>query len=145
MVRGIIFRHIVVRLKNFHPFLVRKLKKFGKHCSTVYHFLSLFVVLNKTIDNIWTQSYKTSFGVITPFFGINYATFLCTNISVEINNKINAKKCFFIVIPTAQNRFIGFKMSFYLITPMPKFWRWHSLFYRIGSCSFISNRYHFQI
>jgi hypothetical protein len=41
---------------------------------------------------IWTQSYKTSFGVITPFFGINYATFLRTNLSVEINAKINTKK-----------------------------------------------------
>ncbi len=27
---------------------------------------------------------KSLFGVITPFFGVNYATFLHTNLSVEI-------------------------------------------------------------
>jgi hypothetical protein len=37
----------------------------------------------------------TSFGVITPFFGLNYATFLRTNLSVEIKAKTNAKKCLF--------------------------------------------------
>jgi len=39
--------------------------------------------------------YKASFGVITPFFCINYATFLRTNLRVEINAKINAKKHLF--------------------------------------------------
>jgi hypothetical protein len=34
----------------------------------------------------------------------------------------------FVVIPRAQNRFIGLKKSFILITPTPKFWRWRSLF-----------------
>jgi hypothetical protein len=43
-------------------------------------------------NTYWTQSYKTSFGVITLFFGVNYATFLLTNLSVEFNAKINAKK-----------------------------------------------------
>jgi hypothetical protein len=41
-----------------------------------------------------TQSYKISFGVITPFLGVNYATFLRTNLSIEINAKINAKNIF---------------------------------------------------
>jgi hypothetical protein len=41
-----------------------------------------------------TQSYKMSYGVITPFFGVNYATFLRTNLSVEIYAKINAKNIF---------------------------------------------------
>jgi hypothetical protein len=69
------------------------------------------------------QSYKTSFGVKTLFFGINYATFLSTNLSLEINAKINAKKMSFVVIPTIQNRFIGLKKLFILIMPTPKFWR----------------------
>jgi hypothetical protein len=30
-----------------------------------------------------------------PFFGQNYGTFLHTNLSVEINAKINAQKCLF--------------------------------------------------
>jgi hypothetical protein len=33
MVRIIIFRDFVVRVKIFHTFLVRMLKKYGKHCS----------------------------------------------------------------------------------------------------------------
>ncbi len=32
-------------------------------------------------------TFKTPFGVITPFFGVNNATFLRTNLSVEINAK----------------------------------------------------------
>ena len=42
----------------------------------------------------WTQSYKTSFVVITPFFGVNYVTFLRTNLCVEIYAKIYAKNVF---------------------------------------------------
>ncbi len=43
------------------------------------------------------------------------------------------QKTSFVVIPTAQNRFIGLKTSFFLITPKPKFWRWRYQFYRIES------------
>jgi hypothetical protein len=59
--------------------------------------------------------------VITPFIGVNYTTFLPTNLSIEMNAKINAKIMSFFVILTAQNRFIGLKKSFLLVTPMPKF------------------------
>jgi hypothetical protein len=45
----------------------------------------------------------------------------------------------FVVIPTAQNRFIGLKKLFFLSMPMPKFWHWRSLFYRIGSRGFFLN------
>jgi hypothetical protein len=58
-----------------------------------------------------------SFEVITPFFDINYATFLSMNLSLEINAKINNKKTSFVIIPTAQNRFIGLKKLLILITP----------------------------
>jgi hypothetical protein len=86
---------------------------------TILLYVILFVTFfcigsHKAIDSsigFWSHSYKTCFGVITPFFGINYATFLGTNLSVEINAKIL----------TAQNRFIGFKKLFILITPTPKF------------------------
>jgi hypothetical protein len=39
-----------------------------------------------------------------------------------------------VVIPTAQNSFIGLKTSFFLITPTPKFWRWRNEFYGIEYC-----------
>jgi hypothetical protein len=47
--------------------------------------------LNKS-GQPWSQSYKTSFEEKRHFFGVIYATFLRTNLSVEINAKINAKK-----------------------------------------------------
>jgi hypothetical protein len=39
------------------------------------------------------------------------------------NAIVFAKKLSFVVIPTAQNRFIGLKKLFILNTPTPKFWR----------------------
>jgi hypothetical protein len=44
----------------------------------------------------------------------------------------------FVVIPTAQNSYIGLKTSFFLITPTPKFCHWHNQFYRIESSSYNS-------
>jgi hypothetical protein len=41
-----------------------------------------------------SQSYKHYYCVITTIFGITYATFLRTNLSVEINAKINAENVF---------------------------------------------------
>jgi hypothetical protein len=39
----------------------------------------------------------------------------------------------FVVIPTAQNSYIGLKASFFLIMPTPKIWCWRNEFYRIES------------
>jgi hypothetical protein len=37
-VRRVIFKDFVVRVNNFHAFLVHELKKFGKHCNKVPKF-----------------------------------------------------------------------------------------------------------
>jgi hypothetical protein len=45
---------------------------------------------------------------------------------------------YFVIIPTAQNSYIGLKTLFFLITPTPKFWHWRNQFYRIES-GFVEN------
>jgi hypothetical protein len=47
-----------------------------------------------------------SFGVITPFFGVNYVNFLCTNMSVEIYAIIYAKLSFDLILSTFSS-FLG--------------------------------------
>jgi hypothetical protein len=43
------------------------------------------------------------------------------------------------IIFSNKDSFIGLKNGFGLVTPTPKFWRWHGKFYRIGS-SFMGRR-----
>jgi hypothetical protein len=74
----------------------------------------------------WSQSFKKFYGVLTPLFFAQ----IC---ELKFEPKFTPKTSF-VVIPTAQNRFIGLKKLFILITQPPKFWRWGSLFFRIDSC-----------
>jgi hypothetical protein len=68
----------------------------------------------------WSQSFKKFFGVLTPLFFAQ----IC---ALKFEPKFMPKTSF-VVVPTAQNRFIGLKKLFILITPTQTFWCWHSLF-----------------
>jgi hypothetical protein len=81
----------------------------------------------------WSQSYKTYIVLIKPFFWRNLRQFSTHKYWRGNNAIIYAKKMSFVVIPTAQNRFIELKKLFFLITPTPKFWCWRNYFYRIAS------------
>ncbi len=57
MVRRIIFKDFVVRVNFFHSFLVRKLTKFGKHCTRPWLSREILINLNKSWHS-WPSQLK---------------------------------------------------------------------------------------